>query len=147
VLTAGKESTVEALVINEKRDVASGSPFSVKVEYEDRRAARVKSAGNAYLPRFETEWVTVAECALTSAVEPQPCRFTPQKPGDYRITGTVKDTQGREHTARLSAWAVGKGFVLWAGDTNTQLKVFPERESYNVGDSESFPWSEGALLY
>jgi uncharacterized protein YfaS (alpha-2-macroglobulin family) len=138
VLTAGKESTVEALVINEKRDVAPGSPFSVKVEYEDRRAARVKSAGNAYLPRFETEWVTVAECALTSAVEPQPCRFTPQKPGDYRITGTVKDTQGREHTARLSAWAVGKGFVLWAGDTNTQLKVFPERESYNVGEKARF---------
>jgi uncharacterized protein YfaS (alpha-2-macroglobulin family) len=138
LLTAGKEVVVEGMVIGQDRKPVAGALFSVKVQYADRKAARVKSAGNAYLTRLETEWVDVADCALTSQREPQRCVFTPQKPGDYKVTATVTDSAGREHSTTIEPWVVGKGFVVWTGDTNTQLRVVPEKRSYKVGEKARF---------
>lgn len=137
-LQAGRQERVDALVLDGKLAVAAGASVTVAVERKENKISRVKSAGNAYVSRVETEWVPVQSCSLVSALEPVSCAFTPPSPGDYRITATVKDAKGREHASTLEMWAAGKGFVAWGDDSTSQLKIEPEKLSYKVGETARF---------
>lgn len=138
LLTAGKEATFQGLVTNEAGEPLPNAPFSMKVEYEDTKASRVKSAGNVYVTKYENTWVEVASCALTSAATPVSCAFTPTRPGEYRLTATVIDSKGREHRSELTRWASGRGDVVWNSGQNTELQIIPERKSYKVGEVAKF---------
>ncbi len=137
-LQAGKEEQVEALVIGPDRAAAAGTALRVVVERKETKVSRVKSAGNAYLPKVESTWVSVAECSLVSGALPVPCRFTPPVAGDYRVTASVKDARGREHKSEISLWAAGRGFVAWDNGSSTALSVSAEKASYKVGDVARF---------
>ena len=138
LLTAGKEAATQGVVIDENGVAVAGSPFSVTIEREETKAVRVKSAGNVYVTKYENSWVKVHECSLNSIQAPLSCSFTPPQAGEYRITGTVKDAQGRLHTSMITRWATGKGSVLWDTGPTTELEVIPERKSYKVGETARF---------
>jgi uncharacterized protein YfaS (alpha-2-macroglobulin family) len=138
LLTAGKEATFQGLVVNEAGEPLPNAPFSMKVEYKDTKASRVKSAGNVYVTKYENTWVEVATCKVTSAATPVSCAFTPARPGEYRLTTSIIDTKGREHRSELTRWASGRGDVVWNSGQNTELQIVPERKSYTVGEVAKF---------
>lgn len=138
LLTAGKESSFQGLVIDERGNPLSNVPVSMTVEYEETKAARVKSAGNAYITNYQNEWVEVYSCKPTSAAAPVSCSFTPAKPGEYRITASVTDSKNRTHKSSINRWATGSGFVLWSSGENTELQIVPEKDSYKVGETARF---------
>jgi uncharacterized protein YfaS (alpha-2-macroglobulin family) len=138
-LSKAKEAaTVEYLVVDERGTPVKGSPVKLVVEHEVTKGARVKGAGNAYLTNFKTEWQELSQCAGTSAGTPLACVFTPEEAGTYRVTATVKDTQGREHENQIKLWVVGSSYVLWRDDSDTALQIVPERSTYQVGDTARY---------
>jgi alpha-2-macroglobulin len=133
-LEEGKQSTVQYVVVDKSGKIASGVPVTVSIKVEVVNAARVKSAGTAYLTSYEPRWQDDGACTGTSGIDPQACTFTPSRPGLYSITATINDTHGRTHTTELCLWVTGKGRVLWQEPADMSLSVVPEKDSYKVGD-------------
>lgn len=129
---------VDAAVVDAAGEAVRDTPVQVKVEREEVTAARVKGAGNAFITRYNREWVAAASCELELEQASARCEFTPEAPGRYRITASVTDTQGRAHSSQLYQWAAGKGQVLWPETAGNRLEIEPEQESYGVGDTARY---------
>lgn len=138
VLTAGTPAPLQLLVVDTQGTAVAGTPIQVKVEYLDTKAARVKGAGSAYLTRYVHTWVYVAACALISKTTPEVCTFTPDAPGTYKLTASIIDTQGREHSSSLQRWALGAGQVLWETTPGHGLQISPEKTTYKIGDTARY---------
>ena len=85
-----------------------------------------------------------------ATIDPAPCLFTPDEPGSYRISATIKDSKDREHTSQIHAWVVGKGQVIWEQPTNNNLTIIPEDEEPKIGDTVRYlvknPYPGGKAL-
>jgi uncharacterized protein YfaS (alpha-2-macroglobulin family) len=138
ILEQNKEARVQSLVIDEDRKISVGDQVLVLVEYQETKASRVKGAGNAYITNYVTDWIQVHQCSLVSRAQPVDCAFTPARPGLYRMTATVKDSLGREHSSISESWASGTGDLLWKSEPNTDLKITPEKTTYKIGDTAKF---------
>jgi uncharacterized protein YfaS (alpha-2-macroglobulin family) len=151
VLEGGEPSEVLAVVVDEAGNVAPGSAVTVRIEYRDTKASRVKGAGNAYLTQYVHNWVEVQSCQDTSGEDPLVCGFTPEKSGLYRLTASVTDTLGRSHSSTLKRWGVGKGRILWETPPGHHLPVEPEKSEYRVGNTARFlirnPFPGGRALF
>lgn len=131
-------AAIEYLVVDRDGAPAAGTAVRVDIEREAVKAARVKGAGNAYLTQYTREWVDAGRCEGVSADAPQTCTFTPEEPGSYRFTATIKDSEQRPHRTQIRAWVIGKGRVFWQEPDDYSLQIVPEEETYNVGDTARF---------
>ncbi len=138
LLKAGEASEVQAIVIDTKDEVASGTEVTFRVQYRETTASRVKGAGNAYITQYNHAWVDVATCAAVSAAEPSRCAFTPEKPGYYQISASILDSKNRSYEVSTSRWAAGKGQVLWEESPGHRLDIEPEKKEYRVGETARF---------
>ncbi|HEC13980.1 MAG TPA: large extracellular alpha-helical protein, partial [Acidiferrobacteraceae bacterium] len=138
VLKANTPAEVNTLVIDQKGQVVVGTAVNATIEHRETHAARVKSAGNAYLTQYTHKWVEVGRCQHTSKKIPGSCALTPKKSGYYRITARIKDSQGREHSSQLTRWVMGPGVVLWESSADFALDVTPQKTEYKVGDTARF---------
>lgn len=138
LLPVGQEATAQGAVIDGDGKKVANAPFSISIEREETKAVRVKSAGNAYVTKYESSWNALKQCDLVSGGDPSNCVFTPPSPGEYRITGIVRDTNGVEHRSSITRWATGKGDVVWESGTNTELSIVPEKKSYKIGETAKF---------
>jgi uncharacterized protein YfaS (alpha-2-macroglobulin family) len=138
LLTAGKAAIANGIVVGENGKPAVGVPFTLEAAYQETKAARVKSAGNVYVTKYERQWISIATCQVTSQATPVSCAFTPTKPGEYRITAKVLDTKGREHASNISRWATGRGEIVWETGANNEMKIIPEKKSYTIGETARF---------
>ncbi len=138
VLEQGKPADIQAVVVDDRGRLAAGTPIELTVEWREVTAARVKGAGNAYLTQFQSQWREKHRCALVSAAEPQVCRFTPARAGEYRVTARISDRRGRPHQSTLWQWSVGKGQVLWSERDDNSLQIVPEQRDYRVGDTARY---------
>ncbi|RBP52756.1 hypothetical protein DFR28_101139 [Arenicella xantha] len=130
-------ASVEVVVVDAKGQPVSNTAVSVQIEHEVTRAARVKSAGNAYLTQYSREWVKQSDCQLVSTEQALSCDFEPTAPGRYRIVANIQDTKQRANQSVLKVWVVGKGQVVW-GDDDRQLELIADAESYKSGDTAKF---------
>lgn len=135
---AGTSAHIQYLVVDERGNPAVGTDVHIAVEHAETKAARVKSAGNAYLTEYNTTWEQVAECKGTSVASAEDCEFTPKDAGSYRVTASIKDTKGNAHSTKLSTYALGSSFVVWGDQGDTSLTIIPEKTDYKIGDIARF---------
>jgi uncharacterized protein YfaS (alpha-2-macroglobulin family) len=138
LLKAGEASAMQAIVVDTKDEVSSGTDVTFRVQYRETTASRVKGAGNAYITQYNHTWVDVATCAAVSGPDPASCAFTPDKPGLYQLSASVLDSKGRPYEVSMSRWAAGKGQVLWEESPGHRLDIEPEKKEYRVGDTARF---------
>lgn len=138
IYQAGKLDTYKYIVVDPQGVPVAGAPVDLKIERKTVTAARVKSAGNVYQTIYNTTWEAAGTCAGTPNAQPETCSFTPKHAGEYRITATVKGSKGKTHVASSDFWATGHDVVLWDGEPDTALQMFPEKASYNVGDTARY---------
>jgi uncharacterized protein YfaS (alpha-2-macroglobulin family) len=83
------------------------------------------------------QWVsdTVATCRLTTTAAAAPCAFTPREGGQYEVSFTAKDAQGRETRTGFTRWTVGGGWVPWNDEGKFKMDVIPDKQRYAVGDT------------
>jgi len=138
IWSAGTPAQLQVLVVDAQGAAVGGSTVQVKVEHLQVKAAQVKGAGNAYLPRYVRRWQEMATCTLVAQRSPETCSITPPGPGSYRLTASIADTQGRTHSTRIQRWATGTGFVLWETSPDHNLSIIPEQKVYKVGDTARY---------
>ncbi|MFH1983703.1 MAG: alpha-2-macroglobulin family protein [Pseudomonadota bacterium] len=129
---------IEYLAVDVDGNPVAGLPVTIRVERRETKASRVKGAGNAYLTNYVTSWVAAENWKGVSAGQPATYTFTPAHAGEYRITAAVEDTRNRRHETTIHAWVVGKGRVVWEGPDSNALRVIPDKDKYQVGDTARF---------
>jgi uncharacterized protein YfaS (alpha-2-macroglobulin family) len=138
LLTVGEAAQLQVLVVDAQGQAAAGTTVQVQVTRLQLKAAQVKGAGNAYLPRYVRTWLDVTTCTLVSETTPGVCAFTPPAPGSYQLTASIVDTQGRVHRTSLRSLAIGAGEVLWPLTSDYHLEVVPEKTTYAVADTARY---------
>lgn len=138
LLSQGKRTSIETLVVDTEGRPVAGSPVYVKVTRREVTVARIKDVGNAYVARYSEKWVDVQICKGRSTAAPVPCAFTPDTGGAYRITASTRDTRNRLHTSTTWLWASGKNSFLWEEPDDYGLELVPDRKRYKVGDTARF---------
>lgn len=137
-LEAGKIAKVNYIVVDEKGVTVTNSKVDINISKEERKVAKVKSAGNAYVPEYTNEWVTKFTCEGISAKDPGVCDFKPVEAGHYRIEAKVKDTLGREHKTLLYTYVIGSGYVVWDGGKDNSLEIVSEKTEFKVGEKAKY---------
>jgi uncharacterized protein YfaS (alpha-2-macroglobulin family) len=138
LLEGGKPAEARAVVVDAQGRVTAGVEVSLRIEYRETTASRVKGAGNAYLTKYVHEWVPFAECRERSRKGPAVCGFTPERGGLYRMTAEIEDGLGRPHASTLTRWATGQGHVLFEMPPGHDLAVLPEKTEYRLGETARF---------
>ncbi|HUQ51133.1 MAG TPA: MG2 domain-containing protein, partial [Gammaproteobacteria bacterium] len=138
VFKEDEPATVQYLVVDGRGAPAAGTAVTIDVERLETKAARVRGAGTAYLTEFIDEWVAAGECGGTSSSAPLNCTFTPEAPGSYRLTATIRDTRDRPHKTVLQTWVLGKGQLVWRSGNDDALEMVPEQSTYEIGDTARY---------
>ncbi len=136
---AGQPATLETLVVDEKGTPVNDAEISIRVQRLETSAVRVKGAGNAYLTQYHHQWITTHDLKLTpTTATALPFSFTPETPGDYRISATVTDTRGRSHTSGITTWVTGRGHVVWQEPADYHLTIIPEKTTMALGETAKY---------
>ena len=138
VFDEDEPAEIEAIVVDQLGVPVSDTPVDIRIERLSTKVAWVKGAYNADLAEVEERWDFVAECGGTPSAAPLVCSFTPETPGQYRITAEIEDSKGWEHSTELHAWVAGKGRVVWREDDRHDLEMVPEADEYKIGDTARF---------
>lgn len=84
-------------------------------------------------------WQQVAsdpqECTVGSLLEPVSCTFTTELGGEYRITATIEDSEGRANVTELTRWVSGGSRPASRNVEQEQATLIPDKESYQPGDT------------
>nr|WP_305909367.1 alpha-2-macroglobulin family protein [Methylomarinum sp. Ch1-1]MDP4522274.1 alpha-2-macroglobulin family protein [Methylomarinum sp. Ch1-1] len=131
-------AVIDYLVVDAAGKPAAGTPVSLTIQREETVSARVKGAGNAYVSQFSSRWLDAGHCQGVSQQQSSSCEFIPDQPGNYKITATIKDSQGKPHTTVLTVWVAGKGRVVWRQPNDNSLQLIPEKTEYQVGDTARY---------
>lgn len=126
----GARASVDVLVVDDAGRAQPGESVQVTFERLQRRAAKVRGAGNTYLTETVEEWLPVGRCEITSSDAAQSCSFVPDHAGSYRAVAQMDG-----HTTRLGLWVRGEGHVVWEDDQQAGVELVPEARSYAVGDT------------
>lgn len=137
-LQANKAATVKLAVVDRQGRLIGGVPVTLTTEHKKTWGARVKSAGDAYVTEYQNAWEAEQTLTGVSATDPSEFTFTPAAAGSLRLIATITDTIGRPHATVIERWVLGKGEVLWESTPGNLLNVFPEKSSYNVGETARF---------
>jgi uncharacterized protein YfaS (alpha-2-macroglobulin family) len=138
------------IVVDEKGNPAKGSEVNIKIERKVTKSSKVKSAGNAYLTQYVTEWKEAGTCKGISVDDAMDCEFTPTDPGTYRMKASIPvkfgnnndddnaDNEKTEHSTSMHFWVAGKGRVVWEEPKDNSLQILAEKPSYNIGDTAKY---------
>ncbi|MCC6169027.1 MAG: hypothetical protein IT329_17525 [Caldilineaceae bacterium] len=87
----------------------------------------------------KNQWVQeeadVQECAVGSGLEPVRCTFETTEGGEYRITATITDSQGRANLTELTRWVSGGKRPAARQVEREEVMLIPDKESYQPGET------------
>lgn len=125
---AGQPFKLDALVADLDGKLAAGTPIQI----EAVRQERVFKDG-----KYVDEDIPAGNCQLTSgATDPVSCELTFDKGGQYRITATIADPEGRRNLTELNLWISGGEPVLYESTVDQQrAELIPNANEYQPGDT------------
>lgn len=126
----GQKLTVRAIATGIDGTAEAGRPITVT-------AARV-AGGWAAGPAGGQQQQTLVDpqtCSITSKATPGICTFTPTVGGQYQITATVTDEQGRTSRTELTRWVAGPDGSIATTVQEQSLTLVPDRKEYQPGES------------
>ncbi|OGT91711.1 MAG: hypothetical protein A2514_05460 [Gammaproteobacteria bacterium RIFOXYD12_FULL_61_37] len=135
---AKSDIAADYLVVDDRGTPVPGAAVTLTLERKERTAARVKSAGNAYVPNTEVTLVKESECQGVSDATAKTCLLRAEKAGDYSLKATVTDTQGRVQVTETQLWVSGSDYVMWDEGSDAYLDLVPDKEGYHIGDTAKF---------
>ncbi len=133
-LEVGTEYALEALVLDTAGTRTSGQKLAVTVTSRTWKSVKQKDASGGYTTISEPVETQVAKCELESAGGVVPCKFKPASAGFFIVRGSVKDEQGRQHTASMGLYASGSDWVAWQRNDTDRVELITDKTSYDVGD-------------
>jgi alpha-2-macroglobulin len=121
----GQPLEVDLIVTDVDGNPIAGVPITV-------RAARLewKYSGG----RWQETEADPQECTVESAGEPVRCTFETTVGGEYRISATVEDAEGRINRSEFQRWVSGGQRPAVQRVEQEEVSIIPDQESYQPGD-------------
>ncbi len=133
-LTAGSETELLGLVLDNQGKRTDAVPFTVAISKREWKSVKQKDASGGFSTVSEAVETEAHRCELKSSATAVPCRFTPTSAGFYIVRGSVKDEAGRTHSASMGLYALGTEWVAWQRNDTDRLELVTDKSSYDVGD-------------
>jgi hypothetical protein len=121
----GQPVTVEAIVTDIDGNAVLDRPVEIKwVRLEWRYV--------------KGEWVEkevdTRTCTVGSLAEPVSCKFEASEGGQYRLTATITDGQGRQNYTELTRWVSGGKRPTASKVEKEEVELIPDRQEYQPGE-------------
>ena len=124
--------------------VEPGDTLTVESVLSDVDGAAVAGEATIEIGRIESryvdgEWieevVDPTSCTATVAVDrPGTCETVVEIPGEYRVTATTVDRDGRSNRSELTRWVSGEAPEPTRGVERDEVTIIPDAEEYQPGD-------------
>lgn len=75
------------------------------------------------------------ECNVGSQTEAVSCTFTTEFGGEYRITASITDSEGRANSSELTRWVSGGNRPASRNVEQEEATLIPDKETYQPGDT------------
>ncbi|WP_294427765.1 alpha-2-macroglobulin [uncultured Treponema sp.] len=118
--------TAQALSGNAKK-------LNVKLTREEWNLVQQQGIDDIY-SRYEKTDVTESEESINLS-ESGKITVTPKEPGYHKIQVATTDKQGRDVITEYEFFVTGSGKVSWYQDDATALKLTPDKNQYNPGET------------
>ena len=124
----------------------------VKVELKKIQWASVRQSEGEGFYAWDSERKEIAagQWTVETRVTPVPLDIPLPEGGEYLLTATASDGQGRSTTTRLSFYALGEGYTAWARFDHNRIDLVPEKQTYKPGDTARImvksPWEKATAL-
>ncbi len=138
ILQENKKAKVRIVAVDKHGEILAGIPITLKTEHKKTWGARVKGAGDGYNTEYQHQWEAEQQLSGVSTADGLDFEFTPAQAGNFRVIASLEDSAGRSHATTIERWVTGKGEVLWESTAGNLLSVYPEKSTYNVGDTARF---------
>lgn len=142
---AGDEATFSfAAVTTEGEAHTEAVEISLLVEKEEWTTVKVMGANGRMTHRNDLRLRTVSDerlelktgiDAATGLARARPHRLAFAEAGDYRITLTAKDGQGRDIVTKVGFTVIGAEEPAWSWHDVIRIDLVPDKERYRVGDT------------
>jgi uncharacterized protein YfaS (alpha-2-macroglobulin family) len=94
----------------------------------------VPGGGRKYQSDFQ-DLLLATLGAITGGDATATVYYRPTKPGTLRFVAEVTDDKGRTARSAAFLWASGQGFASWQVTNDDTIKLVPDRDRYEVGDT------------
>ena len=111
----------------------SGKKLAVKLTREEWNLVQQQGIDDIY-SRYEKTDVTESEESVSLSADGK-ITVTPQEPGYHTIQVSTTDKQGREIITEYEFFVTGSGRVSWYQDDATSLRLTPDKNMYNPGET------------
>jgi uncharacterized protein YfaS (alpha-2-macroglobulin family) len=125
--------------------VERGTPFDVELIGVDHggKAAPGAKIDVAVVRRdwaFERGRVRIRDvdpqsCAVVAGAAPSPCSFQTRDGGEYQLTATIVDAQGRPNQTRLAFWVSGGERPPARDVAQERVQLIPDKQRYTPGNT------------
>ncbi|HET7505809.1 MAG TPA: Ig-like domain-containing protein, partial [Kofleriaceae bacterium] len=85
--------------------------------------------------RYRTRQVDPQTCAMVAARAATPCAFTTPRGGQYEVTATILDAQGRANQTTLRFWVSGGEVPPAREVVQEKLQLIPDKQQYAPGNT------------
>ena len=115
MILAGKTHTVDAIVVDQQGKTVAGSEITIKAEYEETKASRVKGAGNAYITRYTHDWIEIDHDASLDLRDSMTISFWINPNSD---SGTFN------RVVEKGLWGYGSSYYFGGGNGTNDLTFY-----------------------
>jgi uncharacterized protein YfaS (alpha-2-macroglobulin family) len=110
-----------------------------------------RAEGNGfYTWDTEKKEVLAGEWTVTSAAQPAPLHIPVANGGQYKLTATASDGEGRTTSTRVWFYATGGGYTAWERFDHNRIELVPEKKTLKPGDTARImiksPWEHATAL-
>ena len=132
--TAGTPVSIDVIAVRPTGDrVPNVAVHGIVTRHEWHQVQRIRGGASELVG----DWVidTVGKCDVTTRAEPAACSLTPRNGGEYAVTFSSADADGRPVLTSVARWVTGPGWVPWDDESQFKMDVVADRASYKVGDT------------
>ena len=128
----------------------AGAKVTVALKRLQWVSVRQSEGEGFYNWESERKEIEAGEWTVTTKTEPVPLNIPLTEGGEYLLTATAADDEGRSTTTRIWFYAVGGGYTAWERYDHNRIDLIPEKTNYKPGETARImiksPWEKATAL-
>ncbi|MEO8392350.1 MAG: Ig-like domain-containing protein [Chloroflexota bacterium] len=136
VAQAGSETKVDLIAVDWESKAIANQALDVTVVERHWSSVQEKDAAGRTTWTYQVENLPVTTGDVTTDANGKAVfSFTPPNGGIFKITATMRDTQGNEILASNEVWVSSGEYVSWRQQNSNRIDLVADAQNYQVGDT------------